>query len=121
MYGQKETLYDVLGLLRNATPDAVERAYQRQKAEMQKDAAPADPRHVALLHEAYEVLSDPQRRAAYDASLRTRKFLGIHAEVPPRTKWAAIAAGLAAAAIALYFVLRPPSGPPERNPSRREA
>ena len=41
MYGQKETLYDVLGLLRNATPDAVERAYQRQKAEMQKDAAPA--------------------------------------------------------------------------------
>src|SRR6202165_6153039 len=94
MYGQKETLYNVLDLPRNAKAGDIDRAYRRLRGEMDKAAAPADPRRMALVHEAREVLSDPQRRAAYDASLRAPKFLGLKTGGAPPTKWAAILAGL---------------------------
>jgi S1-C subfamily serine protease len=116
MYGQKETLYNVLDLPRNATAGDIDRAYRRVRGEMDKAATPADPRRVALLHEAHEVLSDPQRRAAYDASLKAPSFLGLKRGVSPRTTWAAIVAGLVVLAAALYFVFRAPSKPPAKDP-----
>lgn len=112
MYGGKQTLYDVLELRRNATEADVARAYARMKAEMAKGMSTPDPRRIALLHEAHEVLSDPQRRAEYDKSLKDSKFFGRKAGVTPRIKWAGVIAGIAVAAIALYLVLRP-TGPPQ--------
>lgn len=113
MYGGKQTLYDVLELRRNANATDIDRAYERLKDEMARGVTRPDPRRVALLHEAHEVLSDPQRRAEYDTSLRNIKFFDRgDEETSPRLKWAFIAAGVAVAAIALYFILRP-SGPPK--------
>jgi serine protease Do len=66
----KETLYDILGVPRNAKLTDIGRAYNRHKATMRAEHTPPDERRNALLHEAFEVLSDPQKRAAYDASLR---------------------------------------------------
>ena len=63
------TLYDILGITRNAKPHEVERAHRRLRARMQQEASVPDAREAALLQKAYEVLSDPARRDAYDASL----------------------------------------------------
>lgn len=61
--------YEVLGVSRDATQDEIKRAFRRKARETHPDANPGDMdaehrfREAAL---AYEVLSDPQRRAAYD-------------------------------------------------------
>jgi molecular chaperone DnaJ len=61
--------YEVLGVGRDATQDEIKKAFRRKARETHPDANPGDPgaehrfREAAL---AYEVLSDPQRRAAYD-------------------------------------------------------
>src|SRR5260221_2860509 len=105
MYGGKQTLYDVLELRRSAKEDEILSAYQRLKAEMAKGISTPDPQHVALLHEAYEVLSDAQRRADYDRSLRDQRFFGIVRDAGPSHKWAVIAAALVLAVAGPYFFL----------------
>ncbi|HET7730852.1 MAG TPA: DnaJ domain-containing protein [Usitatibacter sp.] len=71
----KETLYDVLGVGRNAKSDEIGRAYNRYRSALRKEATPPDPRREVLMHEAFEVLSDPQKREAYDASLRRNNVI----------------------------------------------
>ena len=70
MASQKKTLYDILGVSRDANAIDLGLAHDQRRAELQR-AAPQDPSALALLHEAFEVLSNPQRRAAYDAALVT--------------------------------------------------
>ncbi len=66
----KKTLYDVLGLPRDAMALDVGLAYQKRLDELQR--APAqDASELALIKNAHEVLSNPKRRAAYDATLVT--------------------------------------------------
>lgn len=66
----KKTLYDILGVPRDVNEIDIGLAYDKRKAEIDRGTA-ADPNEQALLHEAYEVLRNPKRRAAYDASLTT--------------------------------------------------
>ncbi len=116
MYGEKQTLYDVLRLPRDASRGDVVRTYRKLSAEMEKESSAPNPRRATLVREAYEVLSDPQKREAYDKSLRDPKFLGASDAAPSRSRWillaAAIAVGLAAA---WYFVLGRESGEPVRG------
>ncbi len=61
--------YGILGVDQSATPEDIKKAFRRLARDSHPDANPHDPgaegrfRDVA---EAYEVLSDPKRRAAYD-------------------------------------------------------
>jgi len=67
---KKQTLYDILGLAPDAMPIDVALAYEKRLEELR--AAPAqDVGALTLLRQAHEVLGDPKRRAAYDASLVT--------------------------------------------------
>src|SRR6266568_5075892 len=64
-------LYVILGLERGATPADVKRAYKRLARRYHPDINPGD--HMAAAHfrqiaEAYETLSDPDRRRHYDAT-----------------------------------------------------
>jgi curved DNA-binding protein CbpA len=63
------THYDVLGLPEGASADEVRHAYRRLVKAAHPDRA-GDTAQFRLITQAYEVLSDPIQRAAYDRSLR---------------------------------------------------
>jgi molecular chaperone DnaJ len=63
-----QDLYDLLGVPRDADSDAIKKAYRRLARKLHPDVNP-DPETQEQFKEvsrAYEVLSDPQKRAAYD-------------------------------------------------------
>jgi len=63
-----QDLYDLLGVARDADADAIKKAYRRLARQLHPDVNP-DPETQERFKEvsrAYEVLSDPQKRAAYD-------------------------------------------------------
>ncbi len=73
--GQEPDLYQVLGVPREASREQIAHAWRRRARAEHPDSRPADdtaPDRFRLLAHAYEVLSDPDRRAAYDRSLGHR-------------------------------------------------
>ena len=69
MSQDSRTHYDVLGITRNARNIEVERAYRQLREQMRDEATVPDPRRALRIQTAYEVLSDPARRANYDEAL----------------------------------------------------
>jgi molecular chaperone DnaJ len=66
-------LYDVLGVRREASTADVRRAYQKLARSLHPDLNPGDAAaaaRFAVVSRAFEVLSDPQRRAEYDRGAR---------------------------------------------------
>ena len=61
--------YEVLGVRRNASAAEIRRAYQKLARLLHPDLNPGDPiaaERFRAVSRAFEVLSDPQRRAQYD-------------------------------------------------------
>ena len=68
------TLYEVLGVAPDATPEQIKKAYQRLAMKYHPDRMEGgDDRHFKKIQGAYEVLSDPERRELYDATGETEK------------------------------------------------
>jgi curved DNA-binding protein len=74
--------YEVLGVAKGASPDAVRKAYRGLARKYHPDLNPGDPeaeRRFKELGEAYEVLSDPKKRKAYDQFGRAGVRMGAEA------------------------------------------
>jgi hypothetical protein len=115
MAAPRGSLYDALGVPPDARPIDIVRAYEQLVAEFDKDTTPPDPRREARIREAFNVLSDAQRRAEYD---RLR-------EVPPPPAFdrrkAAVLGGIAAAIVAAVGYLAFGRSPAPAKPSRTVA
>jgi len=64
----KRDYYDILGVPKNASPDQVKSAFRQLARKYHPDVNSADDAEERFkeLNEAYAVLSDPDKRAAYD-------------------------------------------------------
>lgn len=66
---EKKDYYDLLGVGKTASAEEIKLAYRRQAIKFHPDKNPGDKNaegQFKAINEAYEVLSDAQKRAAYD-------------------------------------------------------
>ena len=108
MPNARRTHYDELGVKPSAIPTEIERAWRKYRAEADHEGTAPDRGRESRMRAAYETLSDPVKRAAYDDSLKAP-------ERRQRSKGLAIGllgvlvlAGVAAGA----YLLQPPPPPP---------
>jgi len=127
----KQSLYEILGVSRDANSIDVGLAYERRRDELAK-RIPPDAAETALVQQAYEVLSNPARRAQYDASLVTAAERAAAAEQgpdlllepepkrgPPVPVLAGAFAGIVVIAAALYFTFHSDkAAPPGEAPAK---
>ncbi len=68
---QRKSYYALLGVLRDASAEEIRRAYfdSAQRLHPDKNQLPGETELFLEVQQAYEVLSNPQRRAQYDATL----------------------------------------------------
>lgn len=72
--------YEILGVGRDASQEEIKRAYRKLVRQYHPDANPGNKEaeeRFKLINEAYEVLSDPQKKAQYDQ-------FGFVGDVPPQ-------------------------------------
>ncbi len=90
----KKDLYEVLGVSPEATQEEIKKAYRRLARKYHPDLNPGDKeaeRRFKEINEAYEVLSDPKKRAEYD---QLRQAASAHTFTTPEGETAYDFSGL---------------------------
>jgi serine protease Do len=132
---RKRTLYDILGVEKDAGAIDIGLAYKAKIKALDREPG-ADPNEINLVHEAYHVLCMPSERAAYDAKLismaekaaarEAAQDLDLvlepdEAEAPPAWKNKYVLAGAALMlALVAFWLARSPSKPEVRIVAQRE-
>ncbi len=80
----KKDYYDVLGIKREASPEEIKKAFRQLARKYHPDVNPGNKEaeeHFKVINEAFQVLSDPQKRSQYDqfghSSFRPEDFSGF--------------------------------------------
>ena len=99
------TLYEILGLSKNATPEQVNQGFLVQSEKIkanEPDLEAARMRQLAI-REAFDILSSPSRRQAYDNKLnRPVGQVSYEIDDTPAIPWAKIAIGVVVLAIVVF-------------------
>jgi len=107
--------YKILGVAKNATAEQIRRAYRKLAKEYHPDHNPGKEtwanEKFKEINEAYEVLSNAEKKAAYDAryaqAQTTRK---PHRPTQPTQKgfpeWAKVAVGVGGFLLFLYLIAK---------------
>lgn len=130
----KRTLYEIVGVAPDASAEEIDLACNERRAQLSAEASP-DTSTLALVRHAREVLTDPERRAAYDARIAAAAAAQIPIQregdrpqpVPViestggeepvrRMPWGLIAVFGAAALIVILFVARMMTNPVPQAP-----
>ena len=70
----RRDFYETLGVPEGATPGEIKRAYRRIAFELHPDVGERpDAERFREVHEAYEVLSNPNRRRLYDIKFSSQR------------------------------------------------
>src|SRR5882672_1609923 len=86
----KKTLYQILNVGADAESGDIDLAYRRA-LDSAKQAQVSDPNAALFLREAYQVLTNPSLRAAYDASLARTQEAGTMRKGDRAESWTATA------------------------------
>ncbi len=84
--GQESDYYSVLRVSPQASAEELHQAYRQLVRQYHPDTHPHDQdaeRHFRAITEAYETLSDPERRHQYDARLAAAQAVFAPQEEPP--------------------------------------
>jgi Ca-activated chloride channel homolog len=79
---KRPDFYTLLGLLRSATPDDIRRSYLKaaKRLHPDKNISPGETELFLDVQQAYQVLSDPAQRAAYDSTLPAEEEISTAVE-----------------------------------------
>ncbi len=69
--------YATLDVPPSATPEEIKQAYRRRSSACHPDRHGGDSRLMQEVNDAYAILSDPQRRAHYDATGETKEVRAL--------------------------------------------
>jgi hypothetical protein len=81
-------LYEVLQVSPRAEPEVIQAAYRRLALKYHPDTnsqAPTALQRMTELNRAYEVLSDPSKRAAYDRKISRARWVSAGTALPPHS------------------------------------
>ena len=82
--------YNVLGVERNATKDEIKRSYRKLALEHHPDHNPGNnsaEEKFKEINEAYQVLSDPEKKSRYDQLGKSYKSYTQHGGSPGNFNW----------------------------------
>ncbi len=86
---RREDLYQALGVKRDASEEAIKKAYRKLARKLHPDVNPGDKaseERFKTVSEAYSVLSDPDKRKAYDEFGEVSLEAGFDAEAARRAR-----------------------------------